>query len=102
VARRFTELTLTEPGGVGGAKLSPIEEGVRLRLAAAMAGGGGGGAAVRLADETWLRALWRLEYRLQSTSCGPDVALSEEGALRLLERPIAGGRQLAFTQRLGA
>jgi hypothetical protein len=82
VARRFTEPTLTEPGGggAGGAKLSPIEEGARLRLvAAAVAGGGSGGggggvsggvAVVRLADETWVRALWRVRYRLLFTSCG--------------------------------
>jgi hypothetical protein len=36
VARRFTEPTLTEPGGAK--LLSPIEEGARLRLAAAAAG----------------------------------------------------------------
>eukprot|EP01046_Picozoa_sp_COSAG06_P017592 COSAG06_NODE_1202_length_10285_cov_57.400648_6_plen_320_part_00 len=105
-ARRFTEPTLTEPGGgVGGAKLSPIEEGARLRLAAAVAGGGGSGcggasggaAAVRLADETWMRALWRVEYRLQFTSCGPAVVLSEEGALRLR----AAGRAAAATRCLG-
>ena len=84
VARRFTEPTLTEPGGA--TLLSPIEEGARLRLAAAAGGGGGGGAsggaaAVRLADETWVRALWRVQYRLPFTSCGPEVVLSEEGAL---------------------
>jgi hypothetical protein len=86
VARRFTEPTLTEPGGgEGGAKLSPIEEGARLRLAASGGGGGGGdgGAAVeRWADETWVRALWRVQYRLQFTSCSPRVVLSEEGAMR--------------------
>jgi hypothetical protein len=89
VARRFTEPTFTEPGGgdggaggAGGAKLlSPIEEGARLRLAAG--GGGGGVAAGRWADETWVRALWRVQYRLKFTSCGPEVVLSEEGALRL-------------------
>ena len=87
VARRFTEPTLTEPGGAQ--LLSPIEEGARLRLAAAAAGGGGGGGAsggavaVRLADDTWVRALWRVESRLVFTSCGPKVMLSEEGALRL-------------------
>ena len=82
VARRFTEPTLTEPGGgggAGGAKLSPIEEGARLQLAAGS--GGGGGAAERLAGETWVRALWRVRYRLVFTSCGPAVVLSEEGAL---------------------
>ena len=87
MARRFTEPTFTEPGGgdggaggAGGAKLlSPIEEGARLRLAAG--GGGGGGAAVRLEGETWVRALWRVQYRLKFTSCGPEVVLSEEGAL---------------------
>jgi hypothetical protein len=81
-ARRFTEPTLTEPGGgggAGGAKLSPIEEGARLQLAAGS--GGGGGAAERLVDETWVRALWRVRYRLKFTSCGPEVVLSEEGAL---------------------
>ena len=79
-ARRFTEPTLTEPGGgAGGAKLSPIEEGARLRLVA----GGSGDAAERVADETWVRALWRVQYRLLFTSCGPEVVLSEEGALRL-------------------
>jgi hypothetical protein len=98
VARRFTEPTLTEPGGGGGAGgaklLSPIEEGARLRLAAAAASGGrssggggggasGGGVAVRLVGDTWLRALWRVESRLVFTSCGPEVVLSEEGALRL-------------------
>ena len=82
-ARRFTEPTLTEPGGggvAGGAKLlSPIEEGARLQLAAGS--GGGGGAAERLAGETWVRALWRVWYRLTFTSCGPEVELREEGAL---------------------
>ena len=79
VARRFTEPTLTEPGGAQ--LLSPIEEGARLRLAA---GGGAAAAAVgRLAGETWVRALWRVQYRLHFTSCGPEVVLSEEGALRL-------------------
>ena len=84
VARRFTEPTLTEPGGgggAGGAKLSPIEEGARLQLAAGS--GGGGGAAERLEGETWVRALWRVQCPLKFTSCGPRVALSEEGALRL-------------------
>eukprot|EP01046_Picozoa_sp_COSAG06_P019846 COSAG06_NODE_1429_length_9481_cov_30.750986_8_plen_255_part_00 len=38
-------------------------------------------AAERLADETWVRALWRVQYRLEFTSCGPEVVLSEEGAL---------------------
>jgi len=85
VARHFTEPTLTEPGGGGGGGaggaqlLSPIEEGARLRLAA----GGSGGAAVRLAGETWVRALWRVQYRLQFTACGRSVVLSEEGAYRL-------------------
>ena len=92
VARRFTEPTLTEPGGAQ--LLSPIEDGARLRLVVVVAAGGGGGggggascgvAAVQLADETWMRALWRVlsivQYRF--TSCGPNVVLSEEGALRL-------------------
>ena len=81
-ARRFTEPTLTEPGGgggAGGAKLSPIEEGARLQLAAGS--GGGGGAAERLEGETWVWALWRVRYPLKFTSCGPEVELSEEGAL---------------------
>jgi hypothetical protein len=83
VARRFTEPTLTEPGGgggAGGAKLSPIEEGARLQLAAG-SGGGGGGAAERLEGETWVWALWCVRYPLKFTSCGPEVELSEEGAL---------------------
>ena len=95
-ARRFTEPTLTDPGGggggggAGGAKLlSPIEEGARLQLAAGS--GGGGGAAERLEGETWVRALWRVQYRLQFTSCGPEVVLSEEGALRLRERGSGSG-----------
>jgi hypothetical protein len=120
VARRFTEPTLTEPGGA--ALLSPIEEGARLRLAAAaVAGGGGGGgasgggAAVRLAerwvDETWVRALWRVQCPLKFTSCGRSVVLSEEGALRLraagrqrLRCAVLGGRarRLAFTWELAA
>eukprot|EP01046_Picozoa_sp_COSAG06_P002008 COSAG06_NODE_67_length_26084_cov_784.027670_23_plen_210_part_00 len=89
VARRFTEPTLTEPGGGGGGAggaqlLSPIEEGARLRLAAGGGGGGGGASAVeRLVGETWVRALWRVQYCLKFTSCGPEVVLSEEGALRL-------------------
>ena len=97
VARRFTEPTLTEPGGAK--LLSPIEEGARLRLEAAVAGGGasGGAAAVRLADDTWVRALWRVESRLLFTSCGPKVMLSEEGALRLR----AAGRAAAATRCLG-
>ena len=92
VSRRFTEATLTEPGGAQ--LLSPIEEGARLRLAAAAASGGrssggggggasGGGVAVWLVGDTWLWALWRVESRLVFTSCGPEVVLSEEGALRL-------------------
>eukprot|EP01046_Picozoa_sp_COSAG06_P001670 COSAG06_NODE_56_length_27627_cov_106.527136_23_plen_265_part_00 len=86
VSRRFTEPTFTEPGGGGGGGggaqlLSPIEEGARLQLAAD--GSGGGGAAVRLGGETWVRALWRVQYRLEFTSCGPRVELSEEGALHL-------------------
>jgi hypothetical protein len=28
-----------------------------------------------------VRALWRVRYRLKFTSCGPEVVLSEEGAL---------------------
>ena len=69
-ARRFTEPTLTlgfhvvRFGGsavLGGAQLlSPIEEGARLRLAAGS--GGGGVAAERWAGETWVRALWRVQY----------------------------------------
>ena len=102
VARRFTEPTLAEPGGTK--LLSPIEEGARLRLAAAVAsaggsgsgsGGGGascGGAPVRLADETWVRALWRVQYPLVFTSCGPAVVLSEEGALRLRAAERARGQ----------
>jgi hypothetical protein len=101
-ARRFTEPTLTEPGGAK--LLSPIEEGARLRLEAVGAGGGGsagggasgGGAVARLVDETWVRALWRVESRLLFTSCGPEVVLSEEGALRLraAERAAAAARCL--------
>ena len=49
---------------------------------------------MRLADETWVRALWRVQYRLLFTSCGPEVVLSEEGALRLR----AAGRAAAATQ----
>eukprot|EP01045_Picozoa_sp_COSAG04_P026633 COSAG04_NODE_3734_length_2576_cov_1.193783_1_plen_325_part_10 len=101
VARRFTEPTLTEPGGAK--LLSPIEEGARLQLASVAGDGGSGGggasggaAAVRLADETWMRALWRVQYRLLFTSCGPTVALSEEGALRLR----AAGRAAAATRCL--
>eukprot|EP01046_Picozoa_sp_COSAG06_P056040 COSAG06_NODE_10480_length_1674_cov_402.114921_2_plen_109_part_01 len=76
-ARRFTEPTLTDPGGGGGGGaggaggaqlLSPIEEGARLRLAA-----GCGGAAERRAGETWVRALWRVQHRLEFTSRGPEV-----------------------------
>eukprot|EP01046_Picozoa_sp_COSAG06_P029009 COSAG06_NODE_2656_length_6487_cov_109.872260_8_plen_240_part_00 len=105
VARRYPEPTLTEPGGAR--LLSPIEEGARLRLAAAAAAGGGGGggggggssggaAVLRLAGDTWLRALWRVESRLLFTSCGPGVVLSEEGALRLR----AAGRAAAATRCL--
>ena len=114
VARRFTEPTLTEPGGgggggVGGAQLlSPIEEGARLRLAAGGGGGGSGGSgggvvAERWTGETWVRALWRVQYRLtrlKFTSCGPSVALSEEGACvcveRERERERGRPRRLAF------
>eukprot|EP01046_Picozoa_sp_COSAG06_P047354 COSAG06_NODE_6873_length_2734_cov_3.146110_3_plen_603_part_00 len=77
VARRFTEPTLTEPGGggVGGAKLlSPIEEGAWLWLQLAGAGGrqcrwcsGGGGPmewlagipSAGLVSGKWVQALWR-------------------------------------------
>jgi hypothetical protein len=84
VSRHFTEPTFTEPGGGGGGSggaqlLSPIEEGARLQLATG--GSGGGGAVARLEGETWVRALWRVQYRLEFTSCGPEVVLSEEGAL---------------------
>jgi hypothetical protein len=93
VARRFTEPTLTEPGGGGAgcAKLSLIEEGARLRLAA---GGDGGVAAERWAGETWVQALWREQCPLKFTSRGPMVRLSEEGALRLraAERAAAAMR----------
>jgi hypothetical protein len=80
VSRRFTECTLTEPGsegGAGGVRLSPIEEGARLRLAA---GAGTGGGPAKRGQPTWLRALWYAEYRLAFTSCGPRVTLSEDGA----------------------
>ena len=125
MARRFTEPTLTEPGGAK--LLSPIEEGARLRLAAAAeAGGGGGGggggasggaAVLRLAGDTWVRALWRVESRLRFTSRGPLVVLSEEGALRLRAaergqrlrhgawagaRTLGHPRRLAFTHELPA
>eukprot|EP01046_Picozoa_sp_COSAG06_P034226 COSAG06_NODE_3568_length_5176_cov_22.718732_5_plen_381_part_00 len=103
VAQRFTEATLTEPGGAQ--LLSPIEEGARLRLAAAAAAGGGGSggggasrgaAAERWVEETWVRALWRVQCPLKFTSCGPKVVLSEEGALRLraAERAAAATRCL--------
>ena len=63
VARRFTQPTLTEPGGggAGGAKLSPIEEGARRQLvvATASAVGARGVEAGRLEGETWMHALWR-------------------------------------------
>ena len=117
VARRFTEPTLTEPGGAQ--LLSPIEEGARQRLAAAGGSTSGGGGAsggtvvVRLAGDTWVRALWRVESRLVFTSCGPEVVLSEEGALRLRAaeraaaatrclwaRALGHPRRLAFTQEL--
>jgi hypothetical protein len=144
VSRRFTERTLREPGaaegGGGGALLSPIEEGARLRLrlfaataasamsatlhdmgfaadqataALATTGGdveraldlllqerrwssnfsrgpvrqavqGGGGVPVKNGQPPWLRALWYAEGRLGFTSCGPDMALSEDGASWLL------------------
>eukprot|EP01046_Picozoa_sp_COSAG06_P038030 COSAG06_NODE_4351_length_4337_cov_48.628126_6_plen_348_part_00 len=105
--RHFTEPTLTEPGGgggVGGAKLlSPIEEGAWLWLAVVVGGGSGGGGASGGAvvewwvDETWVWALWRVQYHLQFTSCGPKVVLSEEGALRLrmVERGVAATQRLA-------
>jgi hypothetical protein len=98
VARHFTEPTFTEPGGSGGGGeggaqlLSPIEEGARLRLAAG--GGGGGVAAERLEGETWVRALWRVQYSLKFTSCGPEVVLSEEGALRLRAERERGRERL--------
>eukprot|EP01046_Picozoa_sp_COSAG06_P043935 COSAG06_NODE_5838_length_3250_cov_27.950492_1_plen_392_part_00 len=114
-ARRFTEPTLTEPTLTepGGAQLlSPIEEGARLRLAAAAGGGGGSGgseasggaAALRLAGDTWVRALWRVESRLRFTSCGPAVVLSKEGALRLraAERAAAATRCLTGGARAWA
>jgi hypothetical protein len=105
-ARRFVEPAFTEPGGgsgsVGGAKLSPIEEGARLRLAATMAGGGGGGGAsdgvapVRLEDETWVRAMWRVHpwyllageaHRQRSAVCAehPMVAGAHYVEMTLLE-----------------
>jgi hypothetical protein len=48
---------------------------------------------VRLVGDTWLRALWRVQSRLVFTSCGPEVVLSEEGALRL--RAAERGQRLA-------
>ena len=77
VARRFTEPTLTEPGGAK--LLSPIEEGARLRLEAVGAGGGGsagggasgGGAVARLVDETWVpsQVKWYLYCQTGSQHC---------------------------------
>ena len=83
VSRRFTARTLAEPDAEGTrALLSPIEEGARLRLAAAVEANGGG-TVTRNGWPTWLRALWCAEFRLAFTSCGPGVVLSEEGASSL-------------------
>lgn len=79
VSRRFTERTLTEPGG--GARLSPIEEGARMRLVAVAAAmnqtirlprwcqdeiifGSFPAAATRSGESAWLRALRCAESRL--------------------------------------
>jgi hypothetical protein len=53
VARRFTEPTLTEPGGAK--LLSPIEEGARLRLAAAAAGSEDVHSYMRVGLKAWIR-----------------------------------------------
>jgi hypothetical protein len=122
VAWRFMEPTLTELGGAQ--LLSPIEEGAWLWLEVVVAGGGGsgggsgasGGAVVVLwlVDETWVWALWRVESHLLFTSCGPEVVLGEEGALRLRVaergqwlrhgawgwRALGPPRWLAFTREL--
>ena len=65
-----------EESGTGGTTTSAGEGG------AESGSGGSGGAVARLADETWVRALWRVLY-LRFTMCGPTVVLSKEGALCL-------------------
>ena len=73
VSRRFTERTLTSAAQCESALLSPIEEGARLRLAAAAAVAGaeaavfgsGGPATAKSRQPTWLRALWHTECRVQ-------------------------------------
>eukprot|EP01044_Picomonas_judraskeda_P004308 COSAG03_NODE_377_length_8385_cov_12.259353_6_plen_268_part_00 len=79
VSRRFTQPALAEPGGRCRARatLSAIEEGARLRLTCMAAEGPG---AVRMPEETWLRALWREEYGLAFTAC-PGTTTSENGSV---------------------
>ena len=80
VARRFTEPTLTEPGS--GARISAIEEGARLQTeAATVCDGVGGGATTKRAGETWVRVLWRTQYRLTFHEiCGPNARLYNDNA----------------------
>lgn len=86
VLRRFTQCTLTEPGG--GTLLSPIEEGARLRLLSMVPGGGD--LVSRNGEASWLRALWYAECtKAVFTSCSPDVVLSEEGACRDETQPLS-------------
>ena len=80
VSRRFTRPTMTEPGGEGGALLSLVEEGARLRLLLVAAAAGIGRASSPHGQSTWMRALWYAECCLAFTSCGPDVELSGSGA----------------------
>eukprot|EP01043_Picozoa_sp_COSAG02_P046824 COSAG02_NODE_4421_length_5377_cov_4.815839_1_plen_291_part_00 len=92
VARRFTELALTEPGS--GARISAIEEGARLQIEAVMAcggAGGAGGAVAKRSGETWMRALWRTQYCLVFHDiCGSNGQLFNDNASCRRTQSFAG------------
>ena len=89
-ARRFTQPALTEPGRhagsaqllAGDAKLSPIEEGVRLQLVAltTRARATGEDKLVRLDEETWMQALWRATVAKKCKHCNMVLPLPGEEA----------------------
>ena len=100
VSRRFTERTLTEPaceskagaGGDGGrTRLSPIEEGARLQLAAAAAAIGDS-MVKRYGQTSWLRTLWFVEsqFYFDSSRIGTHMlALRDEGRVVFADKPVS-------------
>ena len=96
VSRRFTEPTLTEPGS--GAKLSAIEEGARLQFMSGAGADGGAMAARRLEGETWMRALWRTQYRLRWAKGHPAIEMAEDGRLAVLTTSVG----MSYASALGS